>query len=64
VAKKNEERFHDLEVMREFIINNWKKAGEIGWEKQQKRALETRKAEADKKKKAEDAPTKEVASWS
>jgi hypothetical protein len=33
-------------------------------EKQQKRALETMKAKADKKKKAEEAPTKEVASWS
>jgi hypothetical protein len=52
-----------LEVVKEFVINNWKKAGEIGWEKQQKRALETMKAKAEKKK-AEEAPTKEVASWS
>lgn len=52
-ATKNEEGFHDLEVVREFVLNNWKRAGDIGWERQQKRALEGMKAKAEKKRKTE-----------
>jgi hypothetical protein len=49
-AMKNEEGFHDLEAVREFVLKNWKRVGEIGWERQQKRALEGMKAKAEKKK--------------
>jgi len=48
-AKKNEDGFHDLEVVRKFVLENWKKAGEVGWEWQQKRAMEGMKAKAEKK---------------
>jgi hypothetical protein len=50
-AKKNEEGFRDLEVVRKFVLDNWKKAGEVGWERQQKRAMEGMKAKAEKKRK-------------
>lgn len=59
-AKKNEEGFHDLEVVRAFVLENWKRAGEFGWERQQKRAMEGQKAKAEKKKAGEGS--KEVAS--
>jgi hypothetical protein len=49
-AVKSEEGFHDLEVVREFVLKNWQRAGEVGWERQQKRALEGMKAKAEKKK--------------
>jgi len=52
-ASKNEEGFYDLEVVREFVLKNWRRAGDIGWERQQKRALEGMKAKAEKKRKAE-----------
>jgi hypothetical protein len=60
-AKKNEEGFHDLNVVRSFVLENWQKAGKVGWERQQKRALEGMKAKAEKKRKTEEGG-KDVAS--
>lgn len=56
-----EKGFHDLDVVREFVIKNWKRAGEIGLERQQKRALEGMKAKVEKKRRVEETPTKEAA---
>jgi len=53
-ARKNEEGFHDLVVVREFVLENWRKAGEVGWERMQQKAMEGMKAKAEKKRKAED----------
>jgi hypothetical protein len=50
-AKKNEEGFHDLVVVKKFVLENWERAGKVGWERQQKRALEGMKAKAEKKRK-------------
>jgi hypothetical protein len=36
--------------VRAFVTANWKEAGEIGWARQQQRALEGMKAKAEKKK--------------
>ncbi|KAE9376591.1 hypothetical protein N431DRAFT_435868 [Stipitochalara longipes BDJ] len=55
-AKKNEEGFHDLTVARKFVLENWRKAGKVGWERMQKKAMEGTKAKAEKKK-AEDKST-------
>jgi hypothetical protein len=55
-AKKNEQGFHDLEVVKKFVLDNWKKAGEVGWERQQKRAMEGMKAKAEKKRKVGEEP--------
>jgi len=60
-AKKNQEGFHDLDVVRSFVLENWQKAGKVGWERQQKRALEGMKAKAEKKRKTEEGG-KEAAS--
>lgn len=55
-AKKNGQGFHDLEVVKKFVLDNWKKAGEVGWERQQKRAMEGMKAKAEKKRKVGEEP--------
>lgn len=50
--------FYDVEEVRKFVTNNWQRAGEIGWARQQARALETMKLKAAKK--AEESNKKKV----
>jgi hypothetical protein len=47
-ARKDEKGFHDLEAVHKFVVENWKRAGEIGWERQQQRARETMMAKQEK----------------
>jgi hypothetical protein len=52
-AKKNEEGFWDIGAVRDFVVANWKLAGQIGWKRQQERAMETMKIKAEKRKREE-----------
>ncbi|KAH6678219.1 hypothetical protein B0J14DRAFT_650437 [Halenospora varia] len=49
-AKMDEEGFYDLNKVRDFVKQNWKRAGEIGWQRQQIKAKETMKIKAEKRK--------------
>jgi len=48
-SQTDEAGFYDVEEVRKFVTNNWQRAGEIGWARQQARALETMKLKAAKK---------------
>jgi hypothetical protein len=51
-ARKNEEGFYDLDLVKRFVKSNWRRAGELGLERQQVRALENMKTKDEKKRKA------------
>lgn len=50
-AKSDERGFYDLEKVRAFVEENWKKAGEVGWVRTQEKAKETMRLKAEKKAK-------------
>ncbi|KAF4634177.1 hypothetical protein G7Y89_g3939 [Cudoniella acicularis] len=52
-ATVNEEGFHDLDAVRHFVASNWRRAGEIGWERQKVKAMETMTMKAAEKRKRE-----------
>ncbi|KAE8445826.1 hypothetical protein EG329_012749 [Mollisiaceae sp. DMI_Dod_QoI] len=52
-AKKDEEGFYDFEKVRDFIKQNLKTVGEVGWKKQQQRAMERMRESEQKKRKVD-----------
>lgn len=51
-SRTNDEGFYDRKVVTRFVKENWKRAGEIGWARQQARALESMKMKSAKKEAA------------
>jgi hypothetical protein len=51
--RKNADGYWEVEKVRSWVEKNWEQAGEIGWARQNKRALEGMKAKAEKKLKTE-----------
>jgi hypothetical protein len=54
----NEEGFWDVDEVRAWVVTNWKKAGEIGWTRQQEGAMEGMKAKAQRKRLGAEEDTK------
>lgn len=52
-SERDKEGFYDIEEVKKFVTGNWERAGEIGWARQQARALETMETKAAKKKKSD-----------
>ena len=50
-ARKTEQGFYDIELVRDFVRKNWRRAGELGLERQRARANEAMKAKGEKKRK-------------
>jgi hypothetical protein len=52
-AVKNEDGFYDVEAVNGFVAENWKKAGDIGWGRQQANARDGMRLKAEKRDREE-----------
>jgi hypothetical protein len=60
-SRTNDEGFYDIEQVKKFVVENGKRAGEIGWARQQAKALASMKMKAAKKEAAkQEADEKEA----
>jgi len=59
-AQKDNQGFYDVEEVRKFVSENWKRAGEIGWARQQVQAMESMKAKAEKKRLEQETKSKNI----
>ncbi|KAH8662979.1 hypothetical protein BGZ60DRAFT_433002 [Tricladium varicosporioides] len=57
-ANVDEDGFYDLDKVRNFVQQNWERAGEIGWERQQIKAKETMRIKAEKRKREQEEKEK------
>jgi hypothetical protein len=48
-AEKDDEGFYDVNEVRAFVLGNWEKAGRIGLQRQEAKAIEAMKAKTEKK---------------
>jgi hypothetical protein len=48
-VERDAEGFWDASAVKDFVVGNWRRAGEIGMARQEQRALEAMKAKAEKK---------------
>ena len=49
-----------MEKVRKWVVENWKKAGDIGWSRQEEKAKECMMVKAEKKRIAEEEGRKKV----
>ena len=47
-AERDAEGFWDVSAVKDFVVGNWRRAGEIGLVRQEQRALEADQAKAEK----------------
>lgn len=55
IAVPNEEGFYDLDAVKKFVVENWRKVGEVGVIRTQERATESMRIKAEKKRMAKSA---------
>lgn len=53
-AMTDENGFYELDLVRRFVEDHWKRVGEIGWERQQRKAAESMKLKVEKRKRQEE----------
>lgn len=57
ISRPNENTYWDLDAVKKFVVENWRKAGDLGVIRTQQRAMETMQVKAEKKRMAQEAMT-------